>query len=212
MTTQKPSKLLYIDGSSGPGTVNSIRGFSWPEENLYMDFPSGPCTFPKLSCRVHGFSLGPLHLPKTIMPSTWIFHRALGFSKNLCVRVHGFFFPATILYIDFIYINLNHLFSQMWPCKKSMCNFDFGEKMKYAWIFKFPCIKPRFLGWERFFGIFHLGQKSFPPQKPRFYTWKFENPCIFHFFTKIKIIHGFLCVCMSICFSFLPLSFQVIYF
>ena len=124
MTIQKTWPRLVIHSYTavllGRVRVKSIRGFSWPGENLYMDYP-GPCTFPKLSCRVHGFfpqALGlsriciseymdfpsvPWMFQKFVCPSTWIFPWSLGFSKNLYVRVHGFFFPTVILYIDLIW-------------------------------------------------------------------------------------------------------------
>ena len=136
MTIQKPSKVIYtLMVLPGRVRVNFIRGFSRPEANLYMDipgplrlpktiipsawiFPSSFWMFQKLHIRVHGFPLRPLDFPRICMSEYMDFSQALGFSgiciseymdfppalgfsKNLYVRVHGFFFPTAILYIDF---------------------------------------------------------------------------------------------------------------
>jgi len=127
-----------------------IHGYTWalaPSQNYHserMDFPSSFWMFQKLHIRVHGFSLRPLDFPRICMSEYMDFSQALGFSgiciseymdfppalgfsKNLYVRVHGFFFPPQF-YTSIFLGKLNHLFSKTWPCKKNMYNFDFGKK------------------------------------------------------------------------------------
>ena len=143
--------------------------------------------FQKLHIRVHGFSLRPLDFPRICMSEYMDFSQALGFSgiciseymdfppalgfsKNLYVRVHGFFFPPQF-YTSIFLGELNHLFSKTWPCKKNMYNFDFGKKINYTWIFKFLCIKTWFFGVGKIFWDFAFAPKNLShPKKPSFYT------------------------------------------
>ena len=174
MTIQKPSKVIYtLMVLPGRVRVNFIRGFSRPEANLYMDIP------------------GPLRLPKTIIPSAWIFPQAFGCSRN-CISEYMDFPSGPWIFQEFVC-------PSTWIFLRPL---DFPEFVyPSTWISLRPLDFPRicmseymefFFPPQFYTSIFlgelnHLFSKTWPCKKNMYnfdfgkkmnYTWIFKFLCI----------------------------------